>query len=91
MYDGVTRLTVPNPIGRYALGSDDDLRRNPDGSFTITIQHDNPGTEKESNWLPAPTGPYYLVLRNYAPVPEIVRSLSDLPSFQGPPAVVELS
>jgi hypothetical protein len=49
MYDGVTRLTVPNPIGRYALGSDDGLKRNPDGSITMYIQHDSPGTETTPN------------------------------------------
>jgi hypothetical protein len=91
MYDGVTRLTVPNPIGRYALGSDDRLKRNPDGSFTIYIQHDSPDADKEPNWLPAPAGPFYIVLRNYAPVSEVARSLNDVASFQGPPAVVQLN
>jgi hypothetical protein len=58
MYDGVTRFTVPNPIGRYSLGSDDDIHKNADGSFTLNVQHDNPGPDKESNWLPAPDGPF---------------------------------
>jgi hypothetical protein len=90
MYDGITRLTVRNPIGRYALGGDDALKRDPDGSFTMHIQHDSPGTDNVSNWLPAPAGPFYLVLRNYAPVPEIARSLTDITNFRGPPPVVPL-
>ena len=43
MYDGVTRYTAPNPINRYTLGSDNDLKKNADGSFTLYLQHDNPG------------------------------------------------
>jgi hypothetical protein len=35
MYDGITKLTVQNPINRYSLGSDNDLKKNPDGSFTM--------------------------------------------------------
>jgi hypothetical protein len=36
MYDGVTRFTAPNPINRYGLGSDDNLRRDADGSLRST-------------------------------------------------------
>jgi hypothetical protein len=36
------------------------------------LQADTPGPDKEANWLPAPKGPFYLLLRNYAPVPEVV-------------------
>ena len=34
MYDKVTSYSVPNPINRYCLGSDNDLKKNADGSFT---------------------------------------------------------
>jgi hypothetical protein len=88
MYDGVSRFTVPNPINRYSLGSDDDLQKNADGSFTIYVQHNNPAPDKESNWLPAPAGPFYLVLRNYAPVSEVAKALHDEATFQGPPPVM---
>jgi hypothetical protein len=88
MYDGVTRFTVPNPIDRYSLGSDDDLKKNPDGSFTIYVQSDRPGQDRETNWLPAPSGPFYLILRNYAPVPEAVEALQNPATFQGPPPVM---
>ena len=85
MYDGATFLTVPNPINRYALGSDSNLKRNADGSVTLYVQHDDPGPTKQSNWLPAPSGPFYLILRNYAPAPEVVAALQSVATFQGPP------
>ncbi|MBS0558806.1 MAG: DUF1254 domain-containing protein [Proteobacteria bacterium] len=88
MYDGVTRYTAPNPIKRYTLGSDNTFVKNADGSFTLYLQHDNPGPDKEPNWLPAPAGPFYLILRNYAPVPAVAEGLKDLDTFQGPPPVV---
>ncbi len=88
MYDGVTAYTIPNPIDRYSLGSDDDLKRNADGSFTIYVQHDDPGASEETNWLPAPTGPFYVVLRNAPPAPVVVQALGNPPALNGPPALV---
>ena len=57
MYDGLTRYSVPNPINRYSLGSDNDLKKNADCSFTLFLQADSPGPDKESNWFLAPKGP----------------------------------
>jgi len=88
MYDGVTRFTAPNAINRYSLGSDDILTRGADGSFTLYLQRDNPGADKEANWLPTPAGPFYLVLRNYAPVPQVAAALKNRATFQGPPPVM---
>jgi len=31
------------------------------------MQKESPGKELESNWLPAPDGPFYAVLRLYGP------------------------
>jgi hypothetical protein len=45
---------IKNPINRYHLGTYDDLKTDADGALTIYIQHDSPGKDKESNWLPAP-------------------------------------
>lgn len=67
MYDGVTKLTVENPIDRYSLGSDNKVQMNKDGTFTMYLQAKSPGTDKESNWLPCPEGPFYLLLRTYGP------------------------
>jgi hypothetical protein len=72
-----TKLTVENPINRYSLGSDNDLKKNKDGSITIYLQKDSPGKDKESNWLPTPAGPLYTVMRNYAPTDAAFEALKD--------------
>lgn len=66
MYDEVG-FQVANPINRYAIGDRDPLQYNSDGSLDIWIQSENPGSERESNWLPAPTGPFSVLLRLYGP------------------------
>lgn len=90
MYDGKTQLLIENPIGRYLINSPmlPSMKKNADGSVTMYIQHSSPGKEKESNWLPAPNGPIYLVLRLYWPRTE---TPSILPPGEGtwkPPGVM---
>ena len=58
---------VANPINRYAIGDRDRLKFNKDGSLDIYIQHDSPGKDKESNWLPADAGSFNVVMRLYWP------------------------
>jgi hypothetical protein len=69
MYDGKTQLLIKNPIDRYLINSPmlPTLKKNADGSLTLYIQKDSPGKDKESNWLPAPDGLIYLVMRLYWP------------------------
>jgi len=69
MYDGKTQLLIENPINRYLINSPmlPSMKTNADGSLTLYIQNKSPGTDKESNWLPAPNGPIYLVMRLYWP------------------------
>jgi len=69
MYDGKTQLLIENPINRYLINSPmlPTMKTNADGSLTLYIQNKTPGADKESNWLPAPNGPIYLVLRLYWP------------------------
>jgi hypothetical protein len=90
MYDGKTQLLIDNPINRYLINSPmlPGMKKNPDGSLTLYIQNKTPGKAKESNWLPAPDGPIYLVIRLYWPK-ETPPSI--LPPGEGtwqPPAVV---
>jgi hypothetical protein len=60
---------VANPIDRYLINSPmlPGLEKNPDGSLTIYVQKGSPGKDKESNWLPAPDGAFYMVMRLYWP------------------------
>ena len=63
---------VANPINRNAIGDRSNMKANPDGSLDIYIQHNSPGKGKESNWLPAPEGPFNLLLRMYWPQPALL-------------------
>jgi len=69
MYDGRTQLLIENPINRYLINSPmlPNMKKNPDGSLTIYVQNKSPGNDKEANWLPAPDGPIYMVMRLYWP------------------------
>ena len=69
MYDSKNQLLVENPIGRYLINSPmlPSMKKSADGSLTIYIQNKSPGAANESNWLPAPNGPIYLVMRLYWP------------------------
>jgi hypothetical protein len=90
MYDGTTQLLIENPINRYLINSPmlSNMQKNTDGSQTFYIQKDSPGKDRESNWLPAPNGPIYLVMRLYWPKDS---PPSILPAGEGtwqPPAIV---
>lgn len=71
MYDLPQSLMVENPINRYLINSPmlPDLKKDADGGITLYIQNETPGKGKESNWLPAPKGPFWTVLRLYWPKP----------------------
>ena len=72
MYELPSALLVENPINRYLLNSSmlPDLKRDADGGLTVYIQHSSPGKDRDSNWLPAPEGPFRVQLRLYAPKTE---------------------
>ena len=90
MYDGKTQLLIENPINRYLVNSPmlPNLKKNADGSLTLYIQKDSPGKGKESNWLPAPNGPIYLVMRLYWPKTEAPSILPPGSGTWQPPAIV---
>ncbi len=69
MYDGMTQLFIDNPLDRYLVNTAmiGDFVFEDDGSLVIHLQKNSPGTDREANWLPAPDGPFYLVLRLYLP------------------------
>jgi len=72
MYQLPSSLLVANPLHRYLINSPmlTDLKRDADRGLTIYMQHESPGADKESNWLPAPKGPFMAVLRLYWPKKE---------------------
>lgn len=61
-----------NPLDRYLINSPmlPDLKKDADGGITLHIQHESPGKEFESNWLPAPAGPFWTIMRLYWPKEE---------------------
>ncbi|MFD3534873.1 DUF1254 domain-containing protein [Streptomyces sp. NPDC058661] len=61
------QLFADNPLNRYAIGDRSGMRSNPDGSLDIYVQHENPGPDRENNWLPAPAGGFNVFLRLYWP------------------------
>ncbi len=72
MYELPSSLLTENPINRYLINStmEADLRSGSDGSITLYIQHEPPGEDKLANWLPAPAGPFFMIMRQYWPKPE---------------------
>src|SRR5512136_143839 len=62
-------LLYANPLKRYVINSPtlDQLVKDADGGFTLYLQHESPGVEKESNWLPVPRGRFNLTFRAYQP------------------------
>lgn len=64
---------VPNELNRFSVGTKStNLKANEDGTLTVYIQAENPGEDKESNWLPAPKGDFSLYIRAYWPKPEVL-------------------
>jgi hypothetical protein len=73
---------VANALDRFAVSSWMPLHFSPDGSLDLYFQNETPGAGKESNWLPAPKGPFNLTMRLYAPMSEALTGL-----WPPPPAV----
>lgn len=85
MYKLPESLLVANPINRYLLNSPmlPQFKKDPDGGYTFYVQADSPGADKESNWLPAPKGPFIVVCRMYWPKGEALSG-----KWKRPPIVV---
>lgn len=88
MYDGKTQLLIQNPIDRYLINSPmlPDLKTGKDGSLTLYIQHDEPSDpDQKANWLPAPDGPIYMVMRLYWPKEEALNGTWSPPAITKTP------
>ena len=83
MYKLPQRWLVDNSINRYAIGSaTPGLEKAADGSITLYFQAKSPGKDKESNWLPAPEGPFWPILRTYGPGKAILDKTWKLPQVK---------
>jgi hypothetical protein len=58
---------VANSLNRFNLSSWMPLKYNGDGSLDLYFQNESPSADKEANWLPAPKGPFNLIMRLYGP------------------------
>lgn len=69
LYELPASLLFANPLNRYLINKPmlDSLKRDADGGITIHVQAESPGAERESNWLPAPKGPFFMAMRLYRP------------------------
>jgi hypothetical protein len=86
MYKLPQRWLVDNPINRYSIGSaTPGLKKAADGSITLYFQAKSPGKDKESNWLPAPEGPFWPILRTYGPGKAILDKTWKLPQVKRVP------
>ena len=84
MYELPSSLLVANPINRYLLNKPmmPQFIKDADGGLTFYIQNESPGDAREANWLPAPKGPFMVVMRLYWPKPEALDG-----SWKQPPAM----
>jgi hypothetical protein len=83
---------VANPLNRFAVSSWMPFKYNADGSLDLYFQNEKPGDDKQANWLPAPKGPFNVMMRLYAPRSEVltgkwnpppVTRVASLPSLGG--------
>jgi len=84
MYDQPQSLLVANPINRYLINSPmlPQLKKDTDGGLTLIVQNESPGKDKEANWLPAPKGPFSMIMRLYWPKEAAVEGKWERPPLQ---------
>ena len=87
LYALPSKLMYANPLKRYLVNSPmlPSFARDADGGLTLHVQHASPGAGKESNWLPAPDGPFFMALRLYLPKKEALDGTWKRPEPQGTP------
>lgn|SRR5574343_760841 len=84
LYNTRDCMLVPNAIQRFSIGDrTPNLQPDADGGLTLFLQHDEPATPlARANWLPAPTGTFYLCLRAYLPIPDFLEGHYELPAVE---------
>jgi len=86
MYELPASLLSANKLNRYLINSPmlSGLAKDADGGLTLLVQHESPGADSEANWLPAPAGPFFMVMRLYWPKEEALDG-----SWKAPPLARE--
>ena len=88
LYDARTFELFPNSMRRYLISDrTSGLKIAADGSIDIAMQH---GPAMEGNWLPAPQGPFFVVIRSYLPRPEMLNGEWLPPPIRREPSPVDL-
>jgi len=84
MYELPSSLLSANPLNRYLLNSPmlPQFKRDADGGITLYIQNESPGKENEANWLPTPSGPFFMAMRLYWPKAEAMDGKWKKPELQ---------
>jgi hypothetical protein len=83
IYNADDKMLVKNEMNRYKVGTDTQgLKILADGSFEVPIQHAKPTGDFAANWLPAPTGGFYVILRLYIPSEETLSGEYKLPQLE---------
>lgn len=78
---GADRYLAANTLQRFALGNRSALERGSDGALEIMVSHRRP-PGPQSNWLPAPDGRFYLILRLYHPQQRMLQGQYRLPELE---------
>ncbi len=82
---------VPNALNKFAVSSWMPFKYNSDGSLDLYFQNENPGKDKEANWLPAPKGPFNLTMRLYAPKADALTGKWNPPAITKVPGLPALA
>jgi len=90
LYDG-DGFQVANVLNRFAVSSWMPFKYNADGSLDLYYQNENPGKDKEANWLPALKGPFNLTMRLYSPQADALTGKWNPPPVKKVEAVSRLS
>ena len=79
-----SKFLIDNPINRYVINSPmlPSLAKDADGGFTLYLQHESPGEDRKSNWLPVSRDAFNLAFRTYQPGQAIMNG-----TWQAPPVM----
>ena len=80
-----------NNLDRQAVSSWMPFVFNADGSLDVYFQNENPGKNKDANWLPSPKGGFNLTMRMYSPKAEALTGRWNPPPIVKSPDVSVLS